>query len=112
MISTYYAVSDSLKQIHKLLASATSQNRALERSTRHGEEIEPIVIRRESMIEKRKQQNVEREKRERKKKKQSEDSDSDQFPNRKERLRRIKENSLSERERESEVETERKNRIK
>jgi hypothetical protein len=76
MISAYYTVSDSLKQIHKLLASATSQNRALERSTRHGEEIEPIVIRRESMIEKRRQRHVEKERKERKKKKQSENSDN------------------------------------
>jgi hypothetical protein len=67
MVSAYYAVSDSLKQIHKLLESATSLNTALEGSTGNGEEIEPIVIGRESMIEKRKQQHVEKEKKERKK---------------------------------------------
>jgi hypothetical protein len=60
MISAYYAVSDSLKQIHKLLASATSQNRALEGSKGYGEEIEPIVKDKESMIIKQKQQNSER----------------------------------------------------
>jgi hypothetical protein len=39
MISAYYAVSDSLKQIHKLIASTTLHNRALESLTGHGEEI-------------------------------------------------------------------------
>jgi site-specific recombinase XerD len=53
-ISTYYAVSDSLKQIHKLFASATSRNMALEGLTRHREEIEPVVIGKDSLIEKRK----------------------------------------------------------
>jgi integrase len=69
MISAYYAVSDSLKQTHKLLASATSRNRALEGLTRHGEEIEPVVTGRDSLIDKRKRQIVEKEKKERKKKK-------------------------------------------
>jgi hypothetical protein len=87
MISACYAVSESLKQIHKLLASATSHNRALEEPTGHGEEIKPIVIGRESLIDKRKRQIIEKEKKEKMKKEQSEDSDSDWFPNRKERLR-------------------------
>jgi hypothetical protein len=103
MISAYYAVSDFLKQIHILLASATLQNKSLEGLKVHGEEIEPIVKDKESMIIKRKQQNSERDRKKEKKKKQSEDSDSDWFPNRKERLRRIKENSLSEKERENNV---------
>jgi hypothetical protein len=112
MISAYYAVSDSLKQIHILLASATLQNRMLENLKTEGKEIELIVKDKESMIIKRKQQNIEKERKDKKKKKQSNDSDSDWFPNRKERLRQIKENSLSERERENNTEIERINLIK
>jgi hypothetical protein len=69
MISAYYAVSESLKQIHILLASATSHNRMLENLKTEGKEIEPIVKDKESMIAKRKQQNIDKERKKRKKKK-------------------------------------------
>jgi hypothetical protein len=72
----YYAVSDSLKQIRILLASATSQNRMLENLKTEGKEIEPIVKDKKSTIIKRKQQNIEKERKDKKKKKQSDDSDS------------------------------------
>jgi hypothetical protein len=51
-IFAYYAISKSLKLIHKLLSSATSQNRTLEGLIENSKEIEPIVIGRVPMIEK------------------------------------------------------------
>jgi hypothetical protein len=61
MISAYYAVSESLKQIHILLASATSKNKMLENLKTEGKEIDPIVVDKMSMIAKRKQQNIDGE---------------------------------------------------
>jgi hypothetical protein len=66
MISACYAVSDLLKQIRKLLASATSRNKVLEGTTKHWVEIEPVVKGRIPLIEKRKQQIFEKGKRKRK----------------------------------------------
>jgi hypothetical protein len=52
------------------------------------------------VLENRKDHIFEKERKEKKKKKQSEDSDSDYFPNRKERLHRIKESSLAKKDKE------------
>jgi uncharacterized membrane protein YdbT with pleckstrin-like domain len=84
----------------------------LENLKTEGKEIEPIVTGKEAMITKRKQQFADKERKDKKKKKKLDDSDSDWMPNRKERLKRMKENSLSEKERENSIEIERVNLIR
>jgi ethanolamine utilization protein EutQ (cupin superfamily) len=67
MISAYYAVSDSLKQIHNLLASATSQDEIIKGLNEQN--MDTIVIDKESMITKRRFQNLDRDIKEREKRK-------------------------------------------